>query len=648
MTNRAATSETDPLHRLSSNDLELVFQHFRCKPLLNLSQVSQSWAEEINQSFFVMKKTSFNFSDESQSVLMESTRKYQNIRVTQDIFNHDPEYLPKLLNLIRSLRSLSFQGDFEMSCVREFFQKFKMNTAVGECRLDHVTFIGEVTNIEKILCEFSNMLPLMNKNSYESIELIEVPSNTFSNIFKDLRTRKLILKGMIISRPNADGFCGQKFMTHLEMFSTRIDKAVAEKLRDFCFNLETLSIDDLNSLDEEVKLLFTQHPVAKPLTIVILPAPNFHDFIVRLPEELHSLIFQHLTREDLMNTTAACKTFFNFSKKFIESRFVFNSMRRTALKRKYQNLDVVILNDVICLNKIFPLAQNLREMTIEVEPEAIKNVVFLFSLQKFQNLTLLNIASHCNAPLDDLRFPTSLTILHLTNFNLKLMCQHPDRIPFYQFLKNAKHLIELKMFDSFGMEKLFQSNVFQHASKFPFKLQTLKLPIHDNSKGVRKNFDKFLVSQSKSLEYLGMHTVHVKTLHTLTQSRFKLKFLGILIIEGSTGTLNDRADSLLTLNELQLPQIKGKHRLKILSPLIGLAPNVERVQVPRLTDDMLHYLHKTFKSLKEIHFSRKCLNGLKNDVILKCYKRILLIGGNIAYLDSLKENSKILNEIDVK
>lgn len=632
MTNRAPISDTDPLQRLSSEDVDLIFQHFRCKPLLNLSQVSQSWAAEINKSFFVMKKTSFNFSDESQSTLMESSRKYQNIRVIQDTFNHDPEYLPKLLNLIRSLRSLSFQGDFEMSCIQEFFQKFKMNTAVGECHLNHLTFIGEVTNIEKILCEFSNILSLMNKKSYESIELIEVPSNTFSNIFKNLWTRKLILKGMNISLPNADGFCGQKFMTHLEMFSTRIDKPVAEKLRDFCFNLETLSIDDLNSLDEEVKQLFTNHPVAKPLRILILPAPNIHDFIIRLPEELHAQIFQHLTREDLMSTSAVCKTFFNFSKKFIESRFVYNSMRRTALKRKYQNLDVVILNDVICLNKIFSLAQNLREMTIEVEPEAIKNVVFLFSLQKFQNLTLLNIASHYNATLDDLRFPTSLKILHLTNFTLTLMSQHPEGIPFYKFLKNATHLIELKMFDSFGMEKLFQSNVFQHASKFPFKLQTLKLPIHDNSNGVQENFDEFLISQSKSLEYLGLHKVHVKTLQTLTQSRFKLKFLGILIVEGSMENLNDRAGSLLTLNELQLPQIRDENQLTILSPLIGLAPNVERVHVLLLTADMLHHLHKTLKSLKEIHFSRKRLGNLKKDVIFKRYNGILLIGGDIAYL----------------
>ena len=621
----------DPLDRLPSEYHDLIFQHFRCKPLLNLSCVSSSWAQKIGTSSVAMKKVYVNYNHDSKHVISESLRSYQNIKIKQDIMNQEESFLLKLLKFSSTMNSLSFEGFYEVERIEKFSEclRIKHQTPLINFPLKHLRFFGEVTNIDKILLYFSIMLGIVGRDAYESIELNALSSETFAKTFQYLQAKKLILNGMEVGNLSLSRFVYLTTIEHLQISLTTLDEESAELLRDHCIALKQFTIDDWNFLDEDAKNVFINlecHEAEQELVVEELIRHN-EDWTAHTLTELHDYVFQHLSFEELMNSSTVSREWFEASSKMIEEKSVFDTKHSDIptknRKRRYQNIHATI-NEEINIMKILPFAENLTELYLEVMPESNDHIVTLFSKAPpaFNKLNLLELACHENSTLDNLKLPITLKTLHLTNFTLNAVTLHDT--DFFNFLCKAKELSELKFFQSFGLENLFKSDV---SEIFPFNLKTLKLPILKRVNEVKNNFDKFLLSQSKSLEDLSLHKVNVCTIQKLTIG-FKLKSFGFMFVEGSSMEIKGQ---MTTITDLQLPQIKGRTHFASLKRYMSIAPDMKIVHVYRLNENILLHLQENFKKLEEIRYDMKWLGSLKTQLNNKCYNGIKLISGDIVY-----------------
>lgn len=612
----------DPLLFVPHKCHDLIFQHLHTKSLLNLSYVSRSWTVNIARSSAAMERTFFNYNHESKAVFDISSREYQNIKVKQSLMNQAEDFLLKLLKFFPNLQSLSFEGIFPKEMIEKFSEERQkiMNTTPYNFKLKHLQFIGNVENISLL---FSEILNLGNKVVFESIELIDVPSEVFSNIFKYLRAKKLVLHNMNIRKLSRYDICYQIDIEQLEMLHTTVDEVSAEFLRECCCSLKNITVDEWKRFHEPVRRLLVNSEFSRvEVKKVSLP---YIEFTMHIVSDLHRLVFQHLSCEELLKSSEVSKLWFNETKEIIEKNTVFDSFNCNleSRKRSYRNILATVDTE---MGKMLSFADNLTELYLEVTAESMVNVNSLFSTERFCKLNLLKIAykEQNSSTLDDLTLPESLRILHLTNFTLS--SENTNQTNFFKFLCNSKILSELKFFQSFGIEKLFDTDV---TSKFEFRLKTLKLPLFKRIYEIRPNFERFLESQSKSLEHLSLCKISMATIQRLGRG-FNLKSFGFLYVEGQR--IGDLAP-IFTLTDFQLPQLKGNNSIELedLKYFMKLAPNMKIVHVYRLYDRILHHLRDNFKFLEEVRYGKKYLKTLKKEIIDRSFNGINLIEGDITF-----------------
>lgn len=617
----------DPMLHVNAYCVELILHHLRCRQLLSLGTVSKSWHKIIGNSHVAMKQTSYNLNCDSKGALERSSRNYQSIKVKQDIENPEPDFLLALLKFITTLRFLSIEGKLHGDSIAEFF--YELNLITNVFNLQHLTFIGNVGNIETILENFSLM------KTFDSLTMSEVSSRTFSTILKFANTKKLILKNMNLSDPAMNEYQYRQEIQKLHMSRTKCDRASLEAIFDFCPNIKTVSFDDFESLDEDVKILIESH--SNNMRVEAMPKPRVIDIIVQLPEPLHEMIIQHLSHEELMDTSEVSTTWFNFTKKFICDRSIFNLESRHDRKRNYGNFHATINEDLISLNNFFPIGSCLKEACIEVLPNSVRNVKFLFTIRNFPNLTMLNLACHENATLDNLKFPTTLKVLHLSNFTFR--SEKPETTQFFKFLTQAKHLIDLQFFACSKLENLFNADVSESVS---FKLQSLRIPFIECFSQVDEKFNKFLKTQSESMEMLSLAKVNINTICNLCDG-FKLKSFGFLSISGLVDDLINRKCSMETVEEIQIPLIAREKQVEVLDPYLKLAPNMKTLCIQNLTDVLLTHLRESFKLLEEIRYAHNKLSDSEEFYGMSC-KGIKLIQDDLLFDEFDAQNNQRINE----
>lgn len=616
----------DPILNLSFECQEQIFHHLGCKQLLNLSIISKSWKAAIDHSPVVMKKTVFKYNVCSEYEFKESSKKLQNIKVKQEVMNQDSEFLSKVLKFYPTLRSLSFEGFFQEAGIEQFFDDLEVKyrqqqqlDATQSFILDHLTFIGGVENIDLILEKFSTFLAETSKvegginlppKVFETITLSGVSKDTFSLVSKYLRAKKLVLNNMKLANLKVNDFQYQIFITKLEMSVTTIDERTLKTIIEICPNIKTLAISKKSWEMWRTKM----KQLVADWSIEELRIQNVDDPVVRLPDELHDLIFQHLEHDELVKVSSVSSSWFNAT----ADRVAENSMYilRSSMKRKrnYKSILTTVKNDLITLDYVVPFAPVLKEMFMVVEPASVQNVKFCFSLWKFEHLTLLNLASHEKTPLDDLRFPESLKILHLNNF--KIQSNQPIKTPFVKYLSHASKLEDLSFFDCENLDNLFVTDAFPKVS---LKLKTLRLPIKSRFTKGQVNFNKFLMTQKETLEELFLHKVNVRTINNIIKN-FNLTSLGFLSILGKIDDFNPNNQTCesLTLLQLRFPSLTG------LKPYLNLAPNLQVLHVETLKDDILLHVKKHFQFIEEIRYGKNKLKALKQEAISESFRNIKL------------------------
>lgn len=623
----------DPILNLPFECQEEIFHHLGCKQLLNVSTVCKSWREIIDESPTVMKKTVFKYNIHSKNELQRTKKKLQNIKMKQEVISQDSEFLSHVLKFYPSLRSLSFEGIFHENAIEEFFavlhESFHQHKTKKTFTLKHLSFIENYencmgsTHVDMILEKFSSFMAknLSNEESFETITLCGVSFNAFLSIMKHLRCKKIILNNMT---PVNNGHYRSPinmynmFPEFLEMSMTTMNYSTLKTIIEFCPGIKTYSMStkDQESWGDDLRNL------VKIWVFKELPIKNVSDPLINLPEELHNLIFQHLDHEELVEISSVSKTWFNATNYLISKNTMFILRREMKIRRQYNCIFMLVKNDLNTLKKIIPFAPSLEEMIMEVEIDSVKNVMFCFSVWKFKNLTTLNLASHGTSPvpgqprepLDDLRFPETLKILHLSNFQID--SNQPGTTPFVKFLLTSK-LEDLSFFECKNLDNLFIDDVLSESS---MKLQSLRLPIYKRFTSGHNNFNKFLLSQSATLEELFLHKVNVRTINEIIEN-FHLKSFGFFSILGRIENFNVQIQTCPSLEQLQLafPSLAG------LEPYLRLAPKLRILHIPKLNDKILQYVKENFGFIEEIQYAKNKLRTLKNEARSGVYRGIQLL-----------------------
>jgi hypothetical protein len=135
-------------------------------------------------------------------------------------------------------------------------------------------------------------------------------------------------------------------------------------------------------------------------------------------------------------------------------------------------------------------------------------------------------------------------------------------------------------------------------STVPFKLKTLRMPIISKfDETVCKNFNAFLMTQSYTLKELFLYEADKETLQNVID-HFQLEALGFFKTRAKL--FNGSCSS---LRHLQL-RFSG---LKTLQRFLPLAPNLEKLTIPELNDEILRHLKENYPSIKEIQSGKKKL-----------------------------------------
>lgn len=594
---------TDPLAHIPLDCHDLIFQHIRKKTLLNLSKVSSSWYKYFGENFKVMERTIFNFKDESQDALNSSSRHYQCVRIRQEITNQNVDFLAKLSKFLPYVRSISFEGLFTAECVELFFDAIDEHTL----KLEHLSFVGEDTNISLLMQKFSVL------KTYNTITLIGVTTQEFSRIFKNLNTSKLILKNLKLNQLLVPEFQPQPAINQVEILMSTVDENSITTLINNCGNLASIKFDNWDQLSESVKTLVTSYNnvrLEKSEKINLDPT-------LRIPEYLQALIFQHLPHEEILSTSTLSKTWFNYTKDVIAEQHMFFLRNSSVTKRNYCNIFFTIRRS---FNAIIPLTMHLKEITIEIMPGTINHVTLLFSIFNFPKVKYLNLSCHQSEALKDLQVPTSaLTQLVLTNFFF--VSKAPQLTRFFKVLASAEKLKTLQFIDCRGLENLFSIDV----TKFFFlSLQQLRFNYqHDE---IKENVCNFLLSQRNSLKFLSLGTVDSLTVCKLFDD-LKLTSFGLKRLIGPTEALQKRKFEHDTLTHLTIAQ----NELHVLKTVRRLIKNIQSLHVKELSNELLSYVQENLQSVNEVRFVERKLEDFTIELDYSNYRSINLIEEDLPF-----------------
>lgn len=576
----------DPLNYVVPECIDLILQHLIFHQVLNLTLVSPTWSETVHNSSVAMRRMTFVLRPESYQKLQKSSRRYQSIRVLHDdIMIQKQIFLSPILQSLRFLRSLSFYGTFDKLCIEDFFNNIGRLT--HNFRVEHLTFYGNVANINFLIRKFIAI------KEYETITLIAFEKESFRSIFNQLRTKKSVLCGMKIRNFCFNETLRNDCVNELHLSTTKIDKNSIKALLESFRSLKVLKIENEDLMKSNAQRAFIEANSSRNLEVKIISNPSVDHFLLLCNPEVQNLIFQHFSGEDLLNVSLVSKIWFNLSKSKVSENLKYNLISSMITKRTYDNVETTLNESISSFIRIHPYTSTMKELTLEIKPKSISSLVQLFSFRRFNNLKLLNVTCHEQSSLDDLRLPTSLEFLYLTNFTLGHRNQSTS---FFEFLAEAKGLKDLQFYETKGLESLFTTNI---SNRVRFKLRRLRLFIDETNSEVSKNFQSFINSQAQSLEGLSLNQIHAETVNAIAQSSC-LTSLEVRSIDNEIRSMEFRP-KIESLFELKVPTLHFEDA-KI---LMKLAPKLRKIYMFCLSHEFLQFLEKKFTFLEELNFTRR-------------------------------------------
>lgn len=349
------------------------------------------------------------------------------------------------------------------------------------------------------------------------------------------------------------------------------------------------------------------------------------DPIVMITEELHSLLFQHLNRQDVLNCSEVSKTWNKFCRQSNccstkTCLFIRNEDLR-EVKMEIQESDRKFSN-LIC-NFYNPLAikcfRNLKKLTLMFD------VVQPF---KFTELPLLEtlIILRCPAKLykadqvqDCFKVFAECEQLKFLEIYESITSENVSSI--IKMLENNRNLKTLKIHQCSEFYRLFAEDISQNIH---FNLTRLHYAIPEkftiSGSKFEEHFINFLI-KNNSLKIIDMNHVSAKMMNTIFQHMKQIETIRYLRL--SRFELID-LKTCTTLKEFMLPNtpalIDRPNDSFDFKPILKAAPNLELLYVESVTEDLVNVAARNLKKLKVLscekfdrRFTAKSYVDLKSD-----------------------------------
>lgn len=649
----------DPLIRLPKSCCNLIFQHVTGKEALNYSSSSILWFNYIADSPHCMSHVKINVKASSgffhEVFIANSTRHYQDVRIYSLSRTCAVTELSCVLN--KTFESLT-RLDVGCYCgaTKKLDLKFKL------LKLRHLSFMTYAVSPLLVKCILNNAV-----ESLECLELSEQSSDAISEVVADLRARKLILRNISAN----DSRIWRKFtnwhILEMDLTSSNVDSDETKSLLLSCPSLQTIHIDYLSSElmnfmsmnTPQVKRILYRRIEAKCNDSEAFEAIKYEptatiDPLIRIPETLHNLMFQHLnSRFDAAITTISnvSKCWFNFTAS--SSVFMNKLMLRVKLddktdgaylaaignaRRNYSKIVIALkfqstemcfkapassfkalvevdsmclLQDFLAipfdnenvnfyalnlLNRFCNYFKELAIESVELFPPASNTFVIP---RTFSHLEKLAIKSHkaidLNFLFSQFKFKQVREVF-LENFYLSA-----TRVDdFVAFLEHNEAITDLFLNNCRGIEGAFRCDA---SARVKFRLRQLYLPIYEqvglDGNSIDDNLNRFLVTQMRSIVWL--HLVHVSgsQIDTILTNCCNLREFGFLKITGYSRIQFHRIRPIDSLKILKLPFM---YNIEFIRPFLKCAPYLTVLSVCGISDEILEHLVMHMRCLKKLNF----------------------------------------------
>jgi len=320
-------------------------------------------------------------------------------------------------------------------------------------------------------------------------------------------------------------------------------------------------------------------------------------------EELHDLICQHFTGKEVKDLSTVSKQWkhsIGVSPAAMKKiTFVYDSKKSrskeevTAIltsERRYSNVNLENL-------RIPRKTRSCHEQCVVVEKIApwVKNLdVWLSKIGdldlKFPKVEELTLIDSTNKPILDGVTPNKLKML--------MISMNDDEVqPFKDFLTKCRKLEELHMYDCSSVH-VFDSEVKNH-----FKLKTFHfINLAPMTPNVIHNFEKFLLAQSSSLQYLVLWRCGMDLVEVSFKSLPLLKELKLFEFSASKDlhfTVNPSVETLMINN----------HKTFMLLEFLTALPNLKTLRLSIIkTNAVIEMIASIAINLRKVIFLKSLVN----------------------------------------
>lgn len=367
------------------------------------------------------------------------------------------------------------------------------------------------------------------------------------------------------------------------------------------------------------------------------------DPLIKVPEELHDLIFQHLNvlqaseiSISWYNSVAASRECMkNVKLKYDVPYEDFDMCEKKAdcyiglvkTPRKYKSIQINCHRCLSFSNLCWKLVSNQERMIeFDINNMILKGTVAEIMLPNLERLQVRNKMSSQSISLFG-RFKNSKNIKKLELISIETaFTETLQNVSLIENLQIHQNLVELRLSSNI-FDILFRSDV---AATLKFKLKVLQ--IHTELRchimerqDIDRNFNKFLLTQRECLESISLPRVRQFYSKALLHTIFNdLKALKVVCLSNRHFEDGDHEPFLLQTKNTNIKKLSFGYQWQPIAimELLTAAPNVVELKVDVITKEIINFAAKNLKKLKRLDWLLDWEGGIKYYKKLKLKKRV--------------------------